>query len=279
MRVLCVMAVWLGLTSAAHAQVELKNDGFASGGQAAFQGGFVTGEAAASRFVAPQAGLKLDKVVYLFGGSTATQTLTIRVYDDTAGTDVPGNELFTGGFQCTGSDTGFQVADVTSVDITLPAQFRVAIEFSHDGAPSVARDNDGTIAPDRNYIHAQISASSYQWVRSSSLGLTGDWIIRAQVSGGSTSMTDAGVMLDAATTGGACAGNAQCPAGQYCDLAAMTCTFDCRADPDCGGGTCNSLGQCVGLNSDDGGCVCHSDGHDPPLVLGLFVLLLLVRRR
>jgi len=278
MRVACVITLWLALTSVAHAQLELKNDGFSSGGQGAFEGGFVTGEAAASRFVAPSAGLYLQKVVFLCGGSTATKVVSVRVWDDTAGTDDPGTQLTVNQFQITGSDSGFQVADISGQNIVLPAQFRVGIEFTYDGLPSAARDNDGTIAADRNFIHAK-SGTSYVWIRSATAGLTGDWILRAQVSDTSSPTTDAGVMLDAATTGGACAGNAQCPTGQYCDLTAMTCTYDCRTEADCGGRTCNSLGQCVGLNNDDGGCACRS-GRDSPLglVLGLAILFVLVRR-
>ena len=58
-----------------------------------FQGGFVAGEIGASRFVAPEAGRTLLKVQLLYGGATAQRTVTLRVFDDSAGTDAPGAEL------------------------------------------------------------------------------------------------------------------------------------------------------------------------------------------
>ena len=63
----------------------------------------------------------------------------------------------------------------------MSGPFRVGLEFTHAGLPSVARDDDG-IVPDRNFI----DESTLGWVESSTLGLTGDWIIRA-VQGGSVS--------------------------------------------------------------------------------------------
>jgi len=257
------------LAGTANADTELQNDGFNSGDQAAFEGGFVSGEIGAARFVAPEAGHELLKVHLLFGGgSTATPTVTLHVWDDTAGTDAPGSELFAGDFQLMGSDSAMQELVLPST-VTLTQQFRVGIEFHHSGAPSIARDNDGTIAQDKNYMMAQ----GLGWTKSATLGLSGDWIIRAVISGGAA--PDGG-----GTTGGSCAGNADCPVGNFCDLGAHTCTFDCRTDDDCGGGTCNSLGQCVG--GEAGGC-CESSGGGAAsgglVLLGLAVLGLVIRRR
>jgi hypothetical protein len=269
------------LASVANAQVELKNDGFETGDQAGFQAGFVTGEIGASRFVAPAAGTTLLKVLFLFGGSIETKNVIVRVWDDSAGTDAPGAELFNGEFQLTGADAAFQVSDVSAQNIVLPAQFRVGVEFQHSGLPSIARDDDGTIAATRNFIYADLGGGNRVWFQSMTLGVTGDWIIRAEVGTGTGPgpMVDAGVTVDAAVTGGACSGNAQCAVGEYCDLAVMTCTFDCRTNADCGGNTCNSLGQCVGLDG-GGGCGCRAPrGNAASLVLAALVLLVLVRRR
>jgi hypothetical protein len=278
MRAAFAIVVWLGLISTARAQVELKNDGFQSGGLAAFQDGFVSGEAGASRFVAPEAGRKLQKVTFLFGGemgAMSTHTVTIKVWDDTAGTNAPGGELFSGDFAVTGNNTAFQQTDVSGNIITLPQQFRVGIYFTHDGAPSIASDTDGTIAADKNFIYAGA------WIRSQSAGLMGDWVIRAEVSATTNPGTpDAGVTPDAGSTGGgSCSGNADCPVGQFCDLAVMKCTFECRTDNDCGGGgaTCNSLGQC--LDGDGGGCGCRTDGSTGPLGLCIALALLVITRR
>lgn len=263
--------------SLARAETELKNDGFVTNGTAGFQGGFTSGEAGASRFVAPVAGRQLLKVQLLFGGgSTAEKTVTLKVFDDTAGTDAPGAELHNQDYVLTGSDTQMQEIDLSGQNLIVPAQFRVAVVFQHDGAPSIARDADGSIAADKNYI----LAAGLGWKKSSVLGLTGDWVIRAFI-------TDGGVTPDGANTspdagvGGPCAGNSACPTGQFCDLSNHACTFECRTADDCGGGTCNSLGMCVAA-TDGGGC-CEADGNGTGagalLGLGTFALLLVVRRR
>jgi hypothetical protein len=268
------IAVWFGVISVAAAE-ELKNDGFQSGNMAVFQGGFVSGEAGASRFVAPEAGRTLQKVTFLFGGATTQKTVTLKVWDDTAGQDAPGAELFAGDFQIMGNDSAFQQSDLSGNNITLPQQFRVGIFFQHDGFPSIARDTDNTIAADKNYIFTGGS-----WVRSQTLSLTGDWVIRAEISPGGSTLPDAGVTVDAPpNSGGACTGNAQCAVGQYCDVAHMMCTFDCRMNADCGGNgaTCNSLGQC--LDGDGGGCGCHANGTHGALGIALMMMLLLITRR
>ena len=270
------IVVLCALTQAARADLELKNDGFVSGGTAGFQAGFVTGEMGASRFVAPEAGRQLLRVQLLFGGAAATQTITLKVWDDTAGTTAPGTELFSGDFELAGSNDTFQELNLVGAgaNVTLTKQFRVGILFNHSGLPSIARDNDG-IAADKNYIFA----NGLGWARSQALGLAGDWIIRAFVSDGGGSAPDAGTGTPDAGVGAGCRGNTECPAGQFCDVAQMACTFECRTSDDCGGGTCNSLGQCVGGGTDPGGCCGASGGGATGVVLGLGVLLLLGRRR
>jgi len=274
--------------SVAHADVELKNDGFVSGGQVAFQGGFVSGESAASRFVAPAAGRQITRVQLLYGGgSTATRTITLKVYDDTGGTNAPGAELYTGDYQLTGSDSAMQEITISDMTVIVPAQFRVGIGFADGcvtppdnkcGSPSVARDNDLTIDQNKNFIFGVPGG----WIKSSTAGLTGDWVIRAFVSDGGVVPPDGAGGPDAGITGGACNGNGECPTGQFCNLDVHACTFECRIDDDCGGGTCNSLGQCVG-GSGGGGC-CRTDqgnGATGGALLGVGVLgaLLVLRRR
>lgn len=56
--------------------------------------------------------------------------------------------------------------------------FRVGIEVVADGLPSIARDSDGTIDANRNFVLAQGSG----WIGAATLGITGDWVIRADVS-------------------------------------------------------------------------------------------------
>jgi MYXO-CTERM domain-containing protein len=267
----------LSLGSIARADVELQNDGFTSGGQAVFQSGFAPGEAGASRFVAPASTQQLLKVHFLFGGTDpSTRTITLQVWDDTAGTDAPGTQLYSADFQVTGSQTAMQEIDVTADNIMVPMQFRVGLQFMDNMVQTIARDADG-INASKNFI------LSGTWFKSNSLGLTGDWILRAVVTTAAGGGPDAGVGGggDAGVTGGACQGNSSCPTGQYCDLAHSTCTFDCRMSSDCSSGaTCNSLGQCVGGKG--GGCATDGGGAGPGvagMLFGLGMIVLMARRR
>src|SRR5262249_21341113 len=77
----------------------------------------------------------------------------------------------------TGSSTLLQEIDLVSSGVIVTGQFRVGIEFQHDGLPSVAKDVDGNIQATRNFIFAQ----GIGWVQSNVLGLNGDCVIRAVV--------------------------------------------------------------------------------------------------
>ncbi len=297
-----VAASWCVGTAPAQAQLTLQNDSFASGGMAFAQGGFVAGEIGASSFVAPSAGRTLQQVVLFFGGAASTQTITLHVWDDTAATTAPGAMLFEGDFQVTGSDQNLSSLDVSAMNVVVPVRFRVGIEFQHVGLPSVARDSDGLTA-NRNFLYGNLGLGN-QWYASATAQIPGDWIIRAVVSDGGGGTPDAGTGTpdagtgtpdagtggpDAGTggpdagTGGTCNGNAECPLGQFCDTQLHTCTFECRTADDCGGGTCNSLGQCVAADGDGGGC-CSTGSATTGGMLGALGLagavgLLVTRRR
>jgi hypothetical protein len=283
MRGAIAIGAFIVLTSSvAHGQVTLQNDGFTDGASAGFQGGFHPAEIGASRFVAPEAGRQLQKIQLLFGGATTTRTVTLRVWDDTNGTNAPGPELFSGDFELTGSNEAMHEIDITSSNVLVTQQFRVGIEFQHMGYPAIARDDDGTIAANRNFILAE----GIGWIQSSTAGLTGDWIIRAEISGGGGPGTpDAapgpGTPDAAPSSGEDCDGNSDCPVGEYCDTAEGACTFDCRDDSDCGDNTCNSLGQCVEGGGGGGGCSTDGGGSagQAAVLLALGVLVLGIRRR
>jgi hypothetical protein len=169
----------LSAVAAAAQETLLQNDGYVGGQPVAFQGGFAATEMAGSRFVpAGTAPWRVNRVQFLFGGATSTQTITLHVYDDTSNTTTPGAELFAGNFAVTGSTDAMQEIDLTSANVQVTGQFRVAIEFQHAGLPSVASDVDGTINATRNFI---FSPSFPGWLQSNLLGVTGDWIIRAGV--------------------------------------------------------------------------------------------------
>ena len=260
-----ILGCALLVASEARADVELKNDGFVSGAQATFQTGCAVGEAGAVRFVAPGAGRRLVRLQLLFGGATTMQDLTIKVFDDSAGTDAPGAELFMSDFSLTGADNAMQELDLTAGNIYVPAQFRVALHFQHAGAPAIANDVDGNIAADKNFIFAGT------WKKSSALGLTGDWVIRAFVS--DAPQPDAGP-----GAGTFCDTNAECGSRRYCDVPHHACTFDCQDNTDCNGGQCNDLGQCEGGGKDDGGCQ-TTNGALGGMLLAMVGLLVAVRRR
>jgi hypothetical protein len=155
----------------------LANDSWVNGQVAGSQAGFVSGETAGVRFVpSDPCPCQLDKIRLLFGGSTGTESVILHVWDDTALTDAPGPELYTDTIQLTGSDSFMQELDLTVAGITVSGAFRVGLEFQHTGLPSVARDNDG-ITTGRNFI----DAVGFGWVESSTLGISGDWIVRAVV--------------------------------------------------------------------------------------------------
>jgi hypothetical protein len=268
-------------TSAAQAQVTLQNDSFVDGDTIAAHGGFVVGEIGASRFVAPEPGRTLQRVQLIFAGASTTQTVTLRVWDDSSGTNTPGPELFSGDFEITGSDTAFTEFTLPE-NVVVTQQFRVGIEVQHGGPPSVVNDTDGTNTAGRNFLRE----ATVGWIQSGSIGVQGDWVIRAIISGGGGPGTpDAapgpGTPDAAPSSGEDCDGNTDCPVGEYCDTSAGACTFDCREDTDCGAGTCNSLGQCVEGGGGGGGCSTDGGGSagQAAVLLALGVLVLGIRRR
>ncbi|MBA2540380.1 MAG: hypothetical protein H0V17_12140 [Deltaproteobacteria bacterium] len=251
----------VGVGSAA-AEVELKNDSFVDGQPVVFQGGFGIGDIAASRFVAPEAGRTLTKVQLLFGAATTMKTMTLRVYDDTGGSDTPGSVIFVSDVELIGSDTAIQELQ-PDMPVELPAQFRIGLEFQHAGVPTIANDNDMTNAADRNYLFA---ANLGGWIKSSTAGVSGDWIIRAFIDG------------DGGPIGQVCTGNGECPTGEFCDTEIGACTFECRTADDCNGNVCNSLGQCL-VDADGGGCCQANRDGEPAALFGALGLLWFLQRR
>jgi hypothetical protein len=155
----------------------LSNDGFTAGGAANYQAGFVAGEEAAATLGPVSRSFKVRKVQFLFGGGTGTRVVTLRILAET-GAATPGVELYSGDYQVTASDTAFQEIDLAASNVTLPAgSLRVSIRFQAGGLPSVAAD--AAITSGRNWIYASGTPSA--WFAASSLGVTGDWIMRAEV--------------------------------------------------------------------------------------------------
>jgi hypothetical protein len=174
--VLCV-----GFPAAAQ-QEELGNDGFETGEAVNFQAGFVVDEIAAVRLVPTLAcPCRVENVSLLFGGAGDTLPVVLRIWEDD-GNNEPGPSLYVDSFQLTGANGVLQVIDPSPADVIVNGPFRVGIEFTHSGLPSVASDTDGTIDVSANFIFADFSPLGFFWLPSDDFGVTGDWIIRATIS-------------------------------------------------------------------------------------------------
>lgn len=182
-RIACALAVAeaVGVHPVVAQTEELQNDGWSSGQSAAFQGGFATGEIGAVRLVPTIAcPCRVQKVSLLFGGAASTQMVSIQFWDDPGTTNDPGAPIgLPFDVSLTGADDVLQEVTLGD-DVIVNGPFRVGIEFFHDGPPSIARDADGTITADRNFICANVGTECI-WFRSSTFGVTGDWVIRATI--------------------------------------------------------------------------------------------------
>ncbi len=296
-KLICLVGL-LGLlgSSSAHAEI-LQLDSFQTGNAAGFQAGFIVGEAGAVRLKTNDSGdWQLTRVLLLFGGATTQETVTLNVYAGSQ-TASPGALLFSGDFQVTGSNENMSELNLSAENLIVSGNFRVSIAFQHAGLPSIARDDDGTIATALNFM----DASGVGWINSNLAGLTGDWIIRADVtklgggasdagpiSDASTSTPDSGTDAnssanpDAGSSGESCSLHSDCERGAHCGDQSV-CTVECRADIDCSSdNVCDTtLGRCDPPKSSGG---CSSSGSGSPssssiALLSLLCLLGLGRRR
>lgn len=172
------------------AEETLQNDGFTSGAAVNFQAGFVANEMAAARFV-PQIACPciVETISLLFGGTAGTREVGINIWDDSAGSTVPGPLLFTGTVTLTGSNVNLQEIDLSLSPVLVDGPFRVGLEFTHSGLPSVATDLDGTIDAAANFILADVGVLF--WFQSQTLGVSGDFVIRATIDNLTSPDTDA----------------------------------------------------------------------------------------
>lgn len=187
---LLLLFATLGAPNARAATETLQNDSFVSGQPASFQGGFVDGEIAAVRFEPGIACLcQVQSLTVLFGGDPTPRTMGILIWDDPGGT-VPGSLLYSGEVQLAGSTNTLQVIDLTSTVVSITGPFRVGLVFNHDGLSGIATDADGTVDASANFIFANVGGLNF-WFSSSTLGVGGDFILRATISDFSVPDADA----------------------------------------------------------------------------------------
>jgi hypothetical protein len=164
--------------SAGHAAtLVLQNDSFLPGQPVVFQAGFASGEMAGATLGPVGANAVIERVELLFGsGPTMARTVTLRIHTD-VGTAAPVALLHSASYSLT-PGAALQQIDVSAAQIAPPAgNIRVAIELMHAGLPSLANDTDGTTQSGRNWIFI-----GGQWASTTSVGINGDWILRAIIS-------------------------------------------------------------------------------------------------
>lgn len=141
-----------------------------------FQDGFTAGEMAAVRL---EPGIPCPCVItdlrLMFGGAGGDSSVILRIWDD-VGTLEPGIELYSSATSLEANDLSLNRIALTPAGVPVNGPFRIGIEFSSGGVPSVARDHDGTV-PGRNFIYDE----GGNWADATTQGVPGDWIIRAIV--------------------------------------------------------------------------------------------------
>jgi hypothetical protein len=156
----------------------LRNDGFDHKGQVAFQGGFAQGECWASTYVPAACGYQVSSVLVLVGGGDAGNVqFDVSVWDVDSG-GKPTNKLGSMGATITGASD--VLSEIPLDSLGVPARngtpFAIAMcQNSHSGPPSIGSDTDG-ITPKTNWIY-----TGGQWVEAGTLGVKGDWIMRAKI--------------------------------------------------------------------------------------------------
>lgn len=156
---------------------ELKNDGYTSG-TPIFLNGFQAGEEGAVTLVGPNKDFKLLSVMFFYGGTgSQPRDAILKIYEEQDSV-VPGAVLYSANHHLTPSQDEMLDVDLSGQNLTFSASddFRISLEFSDSGYPSIARDSDGSVDVDKNFFK---DASG--WTVSTNKGINGDWIIRAMV--------------------------------------------------------------------------------------------------
>ncbi|HET7845329.1 MAG TPA: DUF11 domain-containing protein [Xanthomonadales bacterium] len=178
-------------TGARAVEVVVKNDSVTDFGAAVIVSGFVTNERAASVLTSPCNGnVRAAQVFWRSLNGTAAPEFGRSIFIARAGVfPQPGivQQSILGPVMTDGVVNEFRWLDENNtipvnVPVTLGENFVVAFEFDSPPpaiGPSVVRDVDGCQAG-RNMIQADFGGTLV-WVSSCSLGVGGDWVIRAVV--------------------------------------------------------------------------------------------------
>ena len=245
------------------ALVVLQNDGFVEDGSVGFQNGFAAGERGAVTLGPVAEAFQINKVQLLFGPSGGPETVNLMIFLDQGGDD-PGTLLFEGEFDIQPSADAISELDIAVEGIQVASgSIRVALAFLHSGAPSIARDDDGSIQPGRNWIY-----TGGAWFDASDFGVSGDWIIRAEIDtlGSGVSSTASGVttgVTTGATTGSSTgSGETTTSSGPTSTGAGSGGTVTSAGAGGSGAAVCapGETQTCVGIGSCEGGQACLADG-------------------
>lgn len=162
--------------------VNLQNDGYVEQGNRTFIGADTAGEEYAVTLGPVSSTFQVTFVTFLFGGTgqmVVQRNVILKIYKDN-GSIIPDDLLYSGDYTFASSNTLLQQIDVRDESIIYEGggSIRVSFEFV-DGIsfPSFAQEYDGIYDPNRNWI----KESGGLWKSNDSIGLDGNWVIRAIV--------------------------------------------------------------------------------------------------
>lgn len=178
--------------SAQAAEVTVKNDSLTDFGPAVIVAGFSASERAASWLTSPCNGdIRAVQVFWRSPSGTTGNTIHFGLYIHRAGTfpnpgalaQTIGGPIFTDN-----ALNEFRFLDENStipliVPVTSGETFVIALEFATGITavdPSVVRDTDGN-QTGRNALYAEFPQGTFTWFNSQTLGVNGDWVIRAVI--------------------------------------------------------------------------------------------------
>lgn len=156
---------------------DFKNDNYTAGGSAKYQLGFEKNEIAASTFGPLVNPFTVQNVSFLFGGNTESRDIILHIYEDN-GTSTPGATVYSKTYTVVGSDQ-LQSLDLSAENIRFEkGSFRVGIQMTQAGAPSLATDDVGSVATNKNWVKVNAFGT---WKANVTMSINGNWIIRSSV--------------------------------------------------------------------------------------------------